>query len=97
MRTEAEDDDDDSPRLARLLVWKVAEATEPGLLIGAAELSSDLKRAPLGGTTDDFLRLLPLNRLAETVEVLEAVVAAVPIGGCAAGTVTLPGVMSPHN
>ena len=41
MRTEAEDDDDDSPRLARLLVWKVAEATEPGLLIGAAELSSE--------------------------------------------------------
>ena len=44
MRTEAEDDDDDSPRLARLLVWKVAEATEPGLLIGAAELSSETLR-----------------------------------------------------
>ena len=67
------------------------------LLMGPCRGIPDLKRAPLGGTPDDFLRLLPLNRLAETVEVLEAVVAAVPIGGCAAGTVTLPGVMSPHN
>ena len=41
--TEFDEEEEDSPLLARLLVWKEPDETEPGLVIGAAVASSAKK------------------------------------------------------
>ena len=42
--TEFDEEEEDSPLLARLLVWKEPDETEPGLVIGAAVASSAKKK-----------------------------------------------------